>query len=238
MTSNELKELVKKHFSLVEADTVSEEIVNEEITEEFAEETTEEVVEEVAEVFGEIADINDAFIVKYPGDSIQVGDKVSVVTKEGQEMDAPNGTHELKDGTKIVTEDSVVKEIMGADGEKALAEEEMAEVEDVVEDVVEEVIEEIKDEMEEEDAAPSLEEIVKEISDAVKEEMGYVKKKMAEIEAQVAGIVDAPAAEPVMKQGPATVFKRPDKFAAFDTSKAKNSDRIESAIRMMKKVKR
>ena len=111
------------------------------------------------------------------------------------------------------------------------------EVEDVVENVVEEVIEEIKDEMEE-DAAPSLEEIVKEISDAVKEEMGYMKKKMAEIEAQVAGIVDAPAAEPVMKQGPATVFKRPDKFAAFDTSKAKNSDRIESAIRMMKKVKR
>lgn len=237
MTSNELKELVKKHFSLVEADAVSDETINEEFA-----------VEE--ETFGEIADINDAFVIKFPGDSLQVGDKVSVVTSEGQEMDAPDGEHELKDGTKIVTEGSVVKEIIGAGGEKALSEEAMAEddseevveeemedVADVVEEIVEEVIDEVKDEMEEV-AAPSLEEIVKEIADVVKEEMGYMKKKMAEIEAQVAGVVDAPAAEPVMKKGPQTEFKRTDKFAAFDVSKAKNADRISAAIRMMKKVKK
>lgn len=236
MTSNELKELVKKHFSLVEADAVSDETINEEFA--------------VEETFGEIADINDAFVIKFPGDSLQVGDKVSVVTSEGQEMDAPDGEHELKDGTKIVTEGSVVKEIIGAGGEKALSEEAMAEddseevveeemedVADVVEEIVEEVIDEVKDEMEEV-AAPSLEEIVKEIADVVKEEMGYMKKKMAEIEAQVAGVVDAPAAEPVMKKGPQTDFKRTDKFAAFDVSKAKNADRISAAIRMMKKVKK
>lgn len=236
MTSNELKELVKKHFSLVEADAVSDETINEEFA-----------VEE--ETFGEIADINDAFVIKFPGDSLQVGDKVSVVTSEGQEMDAPDGEHELKDGTKIVTEGSVVKEIIGAGGEKALSEEAMAEddseevveeemedVADVVEEIVEEVIDEVKSEMEE--VAPSLEEIVKEIADVVKEEMGYMKKKMAEIEAQVAGVVDAPAAEPVMKKGPQTDFKRTDKFAAFDVSKAKNADRISAAIRMMKKVKK
>ena len=237
MTSNELKELVKKHFSLVEADAVSDETINEEFA--------------VEETFGEIADINDAFVIKFPGDSLQVGDKVSVVTSEGQEMDAPDGEHELKDGTKIVTEGSVVKEIIGAGGEKALSEEAMAEddseeevveeemedVADVVEEIVEEVVDEIKSEMEEE-VAPSLEEIVKEIADVVKEEMGYMKKKMAEIEAQVAGVVDAPAAEPVMKQGPQTEFKRTDKFAAFDVSKAKNADRISAAIRMMKKVKK
>jgi len=236
MTSNELKELVKKHFSLVEADAVSEEIVNEEITE---------------ETFGEIADINDAFVIKFPGDSLQVGDKVMVVTSEGQEMDAPDGEHELKDGTKIVTEDSIVKEIIGAGGEKALSAEEMAEddseeeaveeemedVKDVVEEIVEEVIDEVKSEMEEEEA-PSLEEIVKEISDAVKEEMGYMKKKMAELEEKVAGIADAPAADPVMKKNEAvSEFKRPEKFASFDVSKAKNADRIESAIRMMKRKK-
>lgn len=235
MTSNELKELVKKHFSLVEADAVSDETINEEFA--------------VEETFGEIADINDAFVIKFPGDSLQVGDKVSVVTSEGQEMDAPDGEHELKDGTKIVTEGSVVKEIIGAGGEKALSEEAMAEddseevveeemedVADVVEEIVEEVIDEVKSEMEE--VAPSLEEIVKEIADVVKEEMGYMKKKMAEIEAQVAGVVDAPAAEPVMKKGPQTDFKRTDKFAAFDVSKAKNADRISAAIRMMKKVKK
>ena len=120
MNSNELKELVKKHFSLVEV---------------AAEVNVEETKEEVTETFGTLKDINGAFEVKFPGDSLQVGDKVTVVTSENQEMDAPNGTHELEDGTKIVTEDSVVKEIMGADGEKALSEEAMAE--DVVEDVVE-----------------------------------------------------------------------------------------------------
>ena len=45
MTSLELKELVKSHFSLVEADATNE-IVNEESTQTFSEET---VTEEVAE---------------------------------------------------------------------------------------------------------------------------------------------------------------------------------------------
>ena len=160
MTSNELKELVKAHFSLVEAAEVNANETKEEVTETFTEETVEET-------FGTLKDINGAFEIKFPGDSLQVGDKVMVVTSEGQEMDAPNGTHEMEDGTKIVTEDSVVKEIMGADGEKALSEEEMAEVEDVVEDVVEKVVEEVADEAMEEEATVSAEEIVKEIVDAI-----------------------------------------------------------------------
>lgn len=218
MTSNELKDLVKKHFSLVEADAVS----------------NEEVITE--EKFGELKDINGAFTVKFPGDSIQVGDKVTVVTSEGQEMDAPDGTHELEDGTKIVTKDSVVEEIMGADGEKALSEEFAEEsVEEKVADIVEDAIEEV--EMEEE-AAPSIEDVVKEIVEAVSEEMGKMKEKMAELEEKVAGIADAPAADPVMKSNEAVKeFKRQDKFAAFDVSKAKNADRIEAAIRMMKNKK-
>ena len=98
MTSSELKELVKSHFSLVEADATNE-TINEEITENFSEETVpEEVVEEVAEVFGEIADENSAFVLKFPGDELEVGDKVVVVTTEGQEMDAPDGEHKLAGG--------------------------------------------------------------------------------------------------------------------------------------------
>ena len=84
MTSNELKELVKSHFSLVEVAT-TEEIANE-ITETFSEEATEEVVEEV---FGEIADENSAFVLKFPGTELEVGDKVSVETTDGQSLDAP-----------------------------------------------------------------------------------------------------------------------------------------------------
>jgi hypothetical protein len=101
MTSTELKDLVKAHFNLVEAD----------------------VIEETNETFGELKDENGAFTLRFPGDSLQVGDKVTVVTAEGQEMDAPDGEHRLEDGTRIVTEDSVVTEITSADGEKAMEEE-------------------------------------------------------------------------------------------------------------------
>jgi len=150
MTSNELKELVKAHFSLVEADSKTE------------------IVEEK---FGELKDINGAFTLKFPGDSLQVGDKVTVVTTEGQEMDAPDGEHELEDGTKIVTKDSVVEEIMSADCEKELSEEAMMEVEDVVEEIVEEVIDEVAEDMMEEEASVDAEDIVKAVVEAVQAEM-------------------------------------------------------------------
>jgi hypothetical protein len=107
MTSLELKELVKSHFSLVEADATNE-IVNEESTQTFSEET---VTEEVAETFGEIADENSAFVLKFPGDELEVGDKVEVETTEGQKMDAPDGEHKLAGGITIVTKDSVVESI-------------------------------------------------------------------------------------------------------------------------------
>ena len=43
---NALKELVKKHFNLVEAPSVEETVVEEQLSEEVVETTTEEVVEE------------------------------------------------------------------------------------------------------------------------------------------------------------------------------------------------
>jgi len=214
MTSSELKELVKSHFNLVEAEVAPENVVE--------------------ETFGELKDINGAFTVKFPGDSIQVGDKVSVVTAEGQEMDAPNGTHELEDGTKIVTEDSVVKEIMGADGEKALSEVEMAE-EEVVEDVIDAIEEAVADEEMEMEPEVSVEDIVAEIADALKEEMGKMKEKMAELEEKVAKVYDAPAAESTkMTSTPAPKAK----FATFNVEEAANASRIKLALDLIKNKKK
>jgi len=212
MTSQELKELVKSHFNLVEAEVAPENVV---------------------EAFGELKDINGAFTVKFPGDSIQVGDKVTIVTTEGQEMDAPNGTHELEDGTKIVTEDSVVKEIIGADGEKALSEVEMA-TEEEVEDVIEAIEEAVAKEDMEMEPEVSVAEIVAEIADALKEEMGKMKEKMAELEEKVAGIADAPAAESTkMSSTPASKAK----FAAFNVEEAANASRIKLALDLIKNKK-
>jgi hypothetical protein len=98
MNKEQLRELVKAHFGLVEYPASKE-------------------------TFGEIFDENKAFKIVFPGDTLKVGDEVKVVTTEGQESLAPDGYHKLIDGTMIKTEGSTVVEIESASGVK---EEEMA----------------------------------------------------------------------------------------------------------------
>jgi len=99
MNKEQLKELVKQHFGLVDKTPVKE-------------------------TFGEVFDENKAFKIVFPGDTLKVGDEVKVVTKEGQESLAPDGLHKLEDGTTIKTEGSSVVEIISPEGK---TEEEMAE---------------------------------------------------------------------------------------------------------------
>ena len=212
MTSSELKELVKRHFNLTEVPT--------------------------EETFGRIADENGAFEIVFPGDSMQVGDKVSVETTDGQTLSAPDGEHRLADGTRIVTKDSVIEEIMGADGEKELAKEKMATEEEVVADVVEEVVGNVVEEAVTEAVADVVEEavdveaIVKEIADALQTEMGKIKEKMAELEAKVKEIEALPAAEATVVRPEMSASKA--KFSTFDVDSAKNADRIKMALAEMK----
>ena len=198
MTSEDLKALVKEHFNLVEADAVSETAVSE-------------------ETFGELKDINGAFTLKFPGDSLQVGDKVTVVTTEGQEMDAPDGEHMLEDGTKIVTKDSVVEEIMSADEEKEMATEEVK---------MEEVEIEVKPE-----ALPAMEEVIKAIADAVEEKMAKMEEKLAAMEAKMEAFEASPAAEKTL---PTSAF---NKFEKVNAPKAFNSSTIEQMIDKIKNKK-
>jgi hypothetical protein len=100
MNKEQLKELVKQHFGLVDRTPV--------VTE---------------EKFGEVFDENKAFKIVFPGDTLEVGDEVKVVTAEGQESLAPDGYHKLEDGTTIKTEGSSVVEIVSPEGK---TEEEMA----------------------------------------------------------------------------------------------------------------
>ena len=216
MTSNELRELVKSHFNLVEA---SAEVTATEIEETFSEETTE-VVEES---FGEIADENKAFTLRFPGDELEVGDKVTVVTTEGQEMAAPDGEHRLADGIVIVTKDSVVESI-----EKAVAEttEETLE-EEAAEIVSEEMAEEKEEEMME--PAAKVEEIVEAIVSEIAEEMGKLKTKMEALEEKVAKFEMEPAAEPtIVSTG---------KKVGFNAAKSKNSKDMDLMLRMIKNKK-
>ena len=216
MNSQELRELVKAHFNLVEADAPAVDDVVEEVKEEFSNEevATEEVVEET---FGELKDINGAFTLKFPGDSLQVGDKVSVVTAEGQELDAPDGTHELEDGTKIVTKDSVVEEIMSADGEKEMAEE-----------VEEEMEEESKEEVEMEEETPAVEAVVEAIAEVVKEEIEAMKAELKDLKDKM----EALSAEPAVEKSMPTAFSTQDTANYNNTL---NGDRLANAIKRFKK---
>ena len=92
MNKEQLRELVKAHFNLVDHASVSE-------------------------TFGEVYDENKAFKIVFPGDVLKVGDEVKVVTAEGQESLAPDGYHKLEDGTTIKTEGSSVVEIVNPETE-------------------------------------------------------------------------------------------------------------------------
>jgi len=231
MTSEQLKDLVKSHFNLVEANS------------------PETVVEEtVEETFGSLKDVNGAFVLEFPGDSLQVGDKVTVVTTEGQRMDAPDGEHELEDGTKIVTKDSVVEEIISADDEKAMAEEEdkeemSAETVEAFEEVEEEekLEEEAKEEemMEEGEAAVKVEEIVEAIVSEVKDEMKKMEEKMAALEDKVSKMEAMPAAEPtITSTGKKMKAEAKRGFSAFNVETSRNADRIKAAMEELKNRKK
>lgn len=247
MTSNELRELVKSHFNLVDA-----EVTTTEIEETFSEETVEETVEES---FGEIADENSAFVLRFPGEELAVGDKVTVVTTDGQEMDAPDGEHKLAGGVEIVTKDSVVESIEKPVAETSeeveeapaaetteeedaeLIEEEMAEegAEEVAEEEMEEEAEEeIAEEAMEEEAEPTVdaEAIIKAIADEITAEMGKLKEKMEALEEKVVAVESAPAAEPTRMSS-----EKKSAFSKFDVAQAKNSKDMELALRMIKNKK-
>jgi len=211
MTHEDLKNLVKSHFSLVEATEVKE-------------------ATETEETFGEIADENKAFVIKFPGDSLQVGDKVTVKTTEGQEMDAPDGEHRLEDGTVIVTKDSVVTEIKGAGGEKALAEEteeETAMAEEADEEKMEEEVEEKMD----------IEEVVKAIVSEVKDEMGKLRDEMKALESKMTAMSEAPAAEPTLTSTGKKMGSAKRGFKAFNVEESLNADRIKMALEQIKNKK-
>jgi len=164
MNSNELKELVKQHFSLVEAK------------------------------FGEIMDENKAFTILFEGDTLEVGKEVKVRTEEGQELTAPDGYHKLENGMVIKVESGVVTEITTADAEvtegETLKEETPVEgeINDKVEMAEEEVVIEAPAEV-----APIVEEVAKAVIEAVKSEITDMKAELASLKKKMAELEDAPA---------------------------------------------
>ena len=176
MNVNQLKDLVKSYFNL----------------------------EEVKETFGELKDINGAFTLLFEGEELSLGSKVKVRTAEGQELSAPDGTHELEGGITIKTEGGVVVELEketemveqqtppaleGPNITKVNPDEDPNKVDTIV--PVEGMFaegEEVKDTL-------KFPELAQAIAEIIKSEMEFVKKEMADMKSKVEKMSAEPASE-------------------------------------------
>jgi hypothetical protein len=176
--NNMLKDLVKKHFNLVDA-PVEDKV-----------ELSEEAV--VEQTFGEIKTADGELTLTYEGEEFTVGTEIFVITADGN-VPAPDGEHELEGGIKIETEGGVITSIER--GEEELPEiadettagmypkEEMAEEETVMEVGVEEAI------------VSAIAEVIAPMIDEMKKEIEEMKSKFAATEKKVETFGLQPAAE-------------------------------------------
>jgi preprotein translocase subunit YajC len=134
-------------------------------------------IKTVKEIFMD-AKLADGTVIKVEGDSLVEGAKVIVVTPDA-EIPAPDGVHELEDGTKVETKEGIIAKI-----EEVVSEDEKPEVEVEVE-------------------VPSMD-MSKEMMDMLKEFVSKMGEKMAQIESNYSTLENEfkafkkePAAKPI-----------------------------------------
>jgi hypothetical protein len=140
---------------------------------------------EEAEVVKEIfldAKLVDGTAIKVSGDGLVEGAKVVVVTEEG-EIPAPDGVHELEDGTKVETKEGIIAKI-----EEAVAEMEAPEMEKP------EVEIEVK---KEEEMEKEMVELVKEFISKMGEKISMIEKKVEGMSADFNAFKKEPAAKKI-----------------------------------------
>ena len=137
------------------------------LKENFSIEVVDGEIKTVKEVFLD-ATLSDGTIVKVEGDTLLEGAKV-VVVQEDSEIPAPDGVHELEDGTKIETKDGVIVKV-----EEVVVDAEEGEVPEAP-------AEEMKDKVIEEPTVPSLA-MSTEMVDMLKEFVKKMGEKMSEME--------------------------------------------------------
>jgi len=209
-----IKDLVKKHFNLVEP---SVEAVEETFTEETAEMS-----------FGEIKSADGELTLAYEGEELAQGLPIFVVTGEGN-IPAPDGEHALEGGITIVTADGKIEAITKTEeGEVDVELPAEVEAEEHEEKMAEEVEEEAMEE--EEDMMDEKEEIIVALADVVKEMMEELEekmtKKMSEMEEKYSAFASAPASKKTLP----SQFKKESKEENFN-----HKSMIESLIAQKKR---
>lgn len=210
--TNNIKELVKKHFNLVEA-------------------TPEQAFAMIKSADGELE-------LTYEGEALAEGLEIFVVTADGN-VAAPDGEHSLEGGITIVTKDGKIESIMETPAEEAEeevleeeiveesmeedAEEALEDEEEAMEDEVAEELEEEEESMEEEAAIDEA--VVIAVAEAVKEVVEEMTKdmeeRMKELESKYASFSSAPASDKTI----ASSFSKKSKNESY-----KNQSRIDEII--------
>ena len=215
-----MKELVKKHFNLVDAPA--------------------------KESFGEIMTADGQLTLAYEGEELAQGLAIFVVTEDGN-VPAPDGEHALEGGITIVTADGKIEAIKEtpaeeeapAEGEEVAAEEvseeeaEMEVAESPAEAVAEVVADEVADEVADVVEEAISEEVVVAVAEAVSEAVGEMMKKyeerMAALEGKFESFASAPAAEKTIARKSSTrEFKS-------DVAAPKNQAMVEKFIALKNK---
>jgi len=143
-------------------------------------------IKSVSEIFVD-AKLADGTVVKVEGDSVVEGAKVVVVTEEA-EIPAPDGVHELEDGSKIETKDGVIVKVEEALEEELPKEEEKVNEEEPAIDEPATKGPEVEVEMLE-----MLKDFIKKMS----EKMANMETKMESVENQFSAFKKEPAAKPI-----------------------------------------
>jgi len=184
-----LKELVKQHFNLVEAEV-----------ETFVDETPET---EVTETFARIKTADGELEMEY--DELAAGKPIFLITEDGN-IPAPTGDYILEDGKAVRVEEGMIAEVKEVEGmeDEVPAEEKTEMAEEVVEDEMEDEVEEEMEEKEDQIAG-----LVDAIEAAVISKIDEMSQKIEEMEAKVAKMSEIPATEPTVvksQRKPAETF--------------------------------
>ena len=154
------------------------------LVENFEIEVEDGEIKTVKEIFVE-AKLADGTVVKVEGDGVVEGAKVVVVTEDA-EIPAPDGVHELEDGSKIETKDGVIVKV-----EEVLEEELPKEGENAEPPAIDEPA--TKGPEVEVEMLEMLKDFVKKMS----EKMSNMEQKMESVENQFAAFKKEPAAKPI-----------------------------------------
>jgi len=199
---NSIKELVKKHFNLIEKQS-----------------------------FMTIKTADGALTLEYDGEALAEGLAIFVVTEDGN-VAAPDGEHMLEGGVTIRTKDGKIEAIMETTmaTQTPMLEEKMeATPEEVVEEVADTVKEVISEEVISA-VTEAVADVVGEMMKKMEEKMVKYDEKMTALESKYNSFSAAPATEKTVASHPATrtEFSKSlnqdlvDKFIAIKNQKTNN----------------